>query len=278
MKWLQEGLKSLEICKKIGLCTDLSRNADGVACDMCQTVVKKIEELMVDKKIEAEIIAACKLLCLKIPAPYSTLCDLFVTQYVPVIMKWLQEGLKSLEICKKVGLCTDFARQADGVACDMCQTIVKKIEELMVDTRIESEIIAACQKLCVKLPAPYSTLCDALVAQYVPVIMKWLQEGFKSLEICNKIGLCDKALARIPIDEENGITCDICKDFFKWAGKEIEKYTVPFLWKLVNEKCPKVPYLRNFCKIINEQNIETFVNLLVSAVSPEKACQFIRIC
>jgi len=278
VEWIKQGIEKAQICKKLGFCEDsLGRNLDGVACDICTTLVEKIQELMIDKKLEAEIIAACKLLCAKMPAPYSTLCDALVGQYVPIIMKWLKEGLGKLEICKKLGFCTDVVRQTDTIQCDICTTIVEKIQELMIDQKVEAEIIAACKLLCRKVPAPYATLCDLFVQQYVPIIMRWLKEGLGKLEICKKIGLCNE-IARYPEFDEDGITCDICKDFFKWAGQEIEKYTVPYLWKLVNEKCPNVPYLRKFCRNITEENIHTFVHLLISAVSPEEACHFIKIC
>ena len=149
------------------------------------------------------------------------------------------------------------APMPDGFTCDMCMAIVKKIEEIMQSTMVEAEIIALVSLLCKTFPAPFSTLCESVVKQYVPIIIKWIVEGIEHLEICKKIHLCSvQEAARIPIDEENGITCDVCKSFFKWAAKELEKHSVAFLWKFVNEKCPKVPYIKNFCKLINEQNIQ----------------------
>ena len=285
INWIEQGIEKAQICEKLGFCsTSVSaaiRQPNGMTCTVCTTIVQAIEKAMVSTKVESEIIALVEKLCAKIPAPYSTLCDSLVEQYVPKIMEWLEQGLEHLEICQKIGLCSaeeiKIRQNANSITCDLCTGLVKAIEEAMVSTTVESEIIALVEKLCNKAPAPWSTLCDSLVQQYVPTIMEWLEQGLEHLEICQKIGLCSKTVARLP-QQANGITCDVCKDFFKWAGDEIEKYTVPFLWKLVSEKCPAVPYLKYFCQIINEQNIETFVNLLISAVPPQEACEFIKIC
>ena len=279
MQWLEQGLEKIEICQKIGLCATLTRKPNGITCTLCTKVVDAVEKAMVSTIVESEIIALVEKLCAEIPAPFSTICNSLVEQYVPQIMEWLEQGLESIDICQKIGLCDIITRKPNGITCSLCTMVVEAVEKAMVSTKVESEIIALVEKLCAEVPAPFSTICNSLVEQYVPQIMEWLEQGLESADICKKIGLCDAiTLARIPTQQSNGITCDICKDFFKWAGEEVEKYTVPYLWKLVSEECPKVPYLKYFCQIINEQNIETFVNLLVSAVTPEEACQFIRIC
>jgi len=296
MQWLEQGLEKIEICKKLGFCPKenevLARfqaQTDGMACTICTFAVEQIEKVMVSTKVESEVIELVKKLCVKFPAPYSTLCDSLVAQYVPQIMQWLEQGIEKLEICQKIKLCPKENALAriptgtDGMACTICTAIVGQIEKIMVSTKVESEVIELVKKLCVKFPAPYSTLCDSLVAQYVPQIMQWLEQGLEHLEVCQKIKLCPKPAtqflgARIPTEYQNGITCDVCKDFFQWASKELQTVSIDTLWYLVNSECPKVPYLKYFCKVINEQNIETLVNLILAKIPFDKACEFIRIC
>ena len=255
---------------------------NGLLCNYCVTIVQYIEKLMLDTKVESEVAKLVEKFCAAFPV-FSGVCDKIVEKYVPIIMQWLEQGLEHEEICKKLGFCTNAIRaSSNSFVCDLCTELVAKVEQIMVDTKLEKDVIALAQEYCEKLAVPMSTLCDSLVAQYVPQIMQWLEQGLEHLEICKKISLCPTTfelnVARIPISYENGVTCDVCKDFFKWAEDELEKYTVPYLWKLVNEKCPNVPYLRQFCKIINVQNIETFVNLLISQAPPAKCCQFLKIC
>jgi len=284
--WINQGITNLKICNKLGFCEDVNaslRRANGISCTMCQTIVAQVEKIMVDTKVESEIIALVEKLCDKFPSPYSTLCNSLVEQYVPVIMQWLEQGLEHLEICQKLGFCTNNSviRNVNGISCTMCQTIVAQVEKIMVDTKVESEIIALIEKLCEKFPSPYSTLCNSLVEQYVPVIMEWLEQGLEHIEICQKLGFCTTEqvlLARKPLSEANGVTCDVCKQFIQWAEEKLEDITVPALWKLVSVECPKVPYLKYVCALITEDNIKTLVDLLVSKATPEKACTFIKIC
>ncbi|EAX96193.1 surfactant B protein, putative [Trichomonas vaginalis G3] len=288
MHWLEQGLEHLEVCQKVHLCSvqkSVVRTQNGIICDTCVTLVKYVEKLLDDQTVRSEIEHLVDQFCDDLPSPVSVFCKSIVDKYIDEIITYLEQGLEHLEICKKIGLCDTklSAREANGAVCDMCTKLVRYIEELMESETVESEIAVLCEKLCDELPSPISSLCKGMVDKYVKIIMQWLEQGLEHLEVCQKLGFCDAKslkLARNPVDfsATNGVTCDICKDFFKWSENEIEKYTVPYLWKLVHEKCPKIPYLATFCKLINEQNIETFLNLIISQLPPEKACHFIKLC
>ena len=163
----------------------------------------------------------------------------------------------------------------------------------MTEEKTEEEIIALVEKLCDKIPAPYGSICDSLAEAYIPQIMAWLKEELEVLDICQKIGLCSataKARAHRSIKkarntkslalraQENGLGCDVCKDFIQWVEKELKTYTVPALWKLVSVDCAKVPYLCKFCAIITESDIETILNLILNKLPPAQVCSWIKIC
>jgi len=286
MQLIEKKMEKMEICKIIGFCEGNEIVSNNIKCDVCLKVVNYVEELLLSKLVEKEVAKLVSTLCLKIPTPGSSVCTYIVNKYIPVVMQWLEKGLEKAAICDKLGFCPSvphLPKNANGLGCTVCKEVVAHIEKAMVDTKVEEEIEAIVGKLCVKFPAPYSTLCQSLVKQYIPIIMQWLEEGLEHADVCAKLGFCETTqstrLARIPINEaENGITCDVCQSFFKWAEGELEHYTVAYLWKLVHEKCPNVHYIREFCKIINEENIETFVNLLLSKAPPKKVCEWIRIC
>ena len=292
MQWIEKKMEKVPICEKLGFCKELPKieaPKNGMGCTVCKEVISYIEKAMVSTKVEEEIEAIVGKLCVKFPAPYNTLCESLVKQYIPVIMQWLEEGLEHLEICSKLGFCEETkapripmnlgSYTPNGMGCDLCKQVVTYIEKEMVSTKVEEEIEKVVIKICAKFPAPYNTLCESLVKQYVPIIMEWLEQGLEHSEICSKLGFCEaQKKARLPINEQNGINCDVCQSFFKWAEGELEHYTVAYLWKLVHEKCPSVPYLRQFCLLINEQNIETFVQLLLSKAPPQKLCEWIHIC
>ena len=298
IKLIKEGKGAKDICDQLGFCIESQKlNAriaapapidDSFVCDMCQQLVKYIEELVASQMVEEEIETLVLKLCDKFNAPYNTLCATLVKQYVPTICQWIDQGIETLEICKKIKLCKkteQVARLAipagaeDSFVCDMCQQLVKYIEELVASQMVEEEIETLVLKLCDKFNAPYNTLCATLVKQYVPTICQWIDQGIETLEICKKIKLCKKTnVAARLVTDKKAISCDVCVSFFKWAEGELEKYSIEGLWYLVNTKCPNVPYLKYFCQIINEQNIQTFVDLLISHIAPVKACTWIKIC
>ena len=63
---------------------------------------------------------------------------------------------------------------------------------------------------------------------------------------------------------QNGIGCDVCKQFTQWAEKELTDLTVTGLWKLISVECPKVPYISKFCALITEEDIQTILNLIIA--------------
>ncbi|OHS97638.1 hypothetical protein TRFO_09344 [Tritrichomonas foetus] len=153
----------------------------------------------------------------------------------------------------------------------------------MKDATVESEIIKLVEQLCETFPAPYSSLCDSLVEQYVPLIMQWIEEGLESLDVCSKIGLCStqgKKTVRLPKKYVPNTPegCETCKRWFGWALEKLEEITYEALWMLIFEECPKVPYLKYFCEVINEENLDTFYSLLKSSLPPEQCCEWVKAC
>ena len=314
--WIEQEIEAFDICKKIGLCTDalkirIPKGAkNDIVCETCQQLVKYVEKLIDSQTTKDKIIELCEELCDKIPAPYGSICDSLVETYISQIIDWVEKEIEALDICKRIGLCTDnkakkvnkvnkvnkirIPKNVDNdLICTVCQQVVAFVETLMTEEKTEEEIIALVEKLCDKIPAPYGSICDSLAEAYIPQIMAWLKEELEVLDICQKIGLCSataKARAHRSIKkarntkslalraQENGLGCDVCKDFIQWVEKELKTYTVPALWKLVSVDCAKVPYLCKFCAIITESDIETILNLILNKLPPAQVCSWIKIC
>ena len=289
MQFIENKLESLKICQILGFCETDSivfiphGYMDATThCDTCKKVVGYIETLLKNGLVEKEIAAAVALLCKEIPFPGSTLCGFIVNKYIPVIIRYIEQGIEKFSICDKIGFCAtrQLVAQPNGITCTLCTTVVSTVETVMKDTQVEAEVAKLVSKVCTTFPAPYSTLCTSLVSQYVPMIMEWLEQGLEKADICAKLGLCERTLlgARIPAGQDALVSCDTCKSFVTWAESELESVSVPALWKLVNEKCPSVPYLKYFCAVINEDNIRYIVSAILSAARPQKVCELIRVC
>ena len=225
MQWLEQGLEAIDICTKIGFCSaQMARRPhtrrNDFACTMCQTAVNYVAELMISGSVEEEIEMLVNELCATLPAPISTICEASVAQCVPLIMKWLEEGLISLDICVKLGLCEgvvkarkphNIVKVRDGVLCQMCQGIVSYIEELLVSTTVEEEIEVLCNELCDTFAAPISTACRSVVAQFVPAIIQWIEEGVESLDICVNLGLCDATSMKVRVRNHARVAATVRK-------------------------------------------------------------------
>jgi len=159
-------------------------SANTVQCDICQSLISRIEEALKDKQTEEQIASLVSSYCSILGDKMKPFCQLIATQYVPIIMQFLENKMEKLEICQKLGFCEEqsvtflpsyVAVTAGG--CEMCTSIVTKIEELLKSGLVEKEIAAAVALLCKKFPPPVSTLCGVLVNKYVPTIIAWIESG-----------------------------------------------------------------------------------------------------
>jgi len=305
INWLEQEMEIIDICTKIGLCKNSAKHIvrvpagakNGLVCDTCKQLVSYVETLLDDGKTQAEIIALAQKLCDTIPAPYGAICDSLVASFIPQIIAWLEKEIEVLDVCRKLGLCTEAvkkiripAKADNGFVCDTCKQLVAYVETLLEEQKTQEEIIALAQKLCDKIPAPYGAICDSLVASYIPQIINWLEQELEVIDVCRKLGLCTEAVKKAPVKaarrpntlaeraHENGFGCSICKDFVQWVEKELTDYSIPALWKLVSVDCQKVKYLCKFCALITEQDIQTILNLILNKLPPAKVCEWIKIC
>jgi len=303
---LTEKLSPEVICTTIGLCTEtkakkprsivIPKGADnGFACTICQDVIRLIDDYLEDGKTEQEIIDLVTKYCDMIPAPYGTICDALVAQYIPTIIQFLTEELDPEVICSTIGLCTEtkakkprsqaISKTADnGFTCTLCENVIRMIDDFLKDGKTEQEIIDLLTKYCEMIPAPYGTICDSLVAQYIPAIIQYLTEKLTPDMICTKIGLCTETQKvhaqprKIQQRAEDGVGCDVCKDFIDWAEKELKEYSTAALWQLVSVECPKIPHLSKFCSLITEGDISTILNLIISKLPSKTFCEWIKFC
>ena len=268
---VKSGLKKKEIVKSLGMCADIKLK-NSVLCDVCQDMVIAVEKMIDEGKVEEEIIKEADRLCQLLPVPYASLCAAYVNQGIEQLIQQIQEGLETMDICVMAGLCPEEGKKQkkarcpgkvkmsyDDMACDMCTKIVLYVEEILKDTREEQEIVKFVQQYCKKLPAPLSTLCGQLAADYVPLIMIWLEQGLEVLDICVKVGFCPQTAkkaveragkkfvsVRYPVIKgkkfDNDMACDMCTKIVLYV-EEILKDTreEQEIVKFVQQYCEKLP-------------------------------------
>lgn len=265
----------------------LSAVAESWTCTLCQQLVLKVEEMITTQAVESEIIAACEALCQQMQLPYSTLCTSVVGQYVPIICEWVRQGLETSNICAKLGFCEALSagrarfqpRKANDV-CSTCQTAVNFIEEALKSTTVVEEIIAMCDTLCEKQQI-ISDICKYIVKTYVPVIIKWLEQGIESLDICTKIGFCSTQRPRIaPRKAGNSVICDMCSKTVAYirqlheAGQSIQTIT-----QMVEAICNSFPSpLSNTCHDVIGDYVTLIIHMIDDGSSDADVCSKIGLC
>ena len=168
----------------------------------------------------------------------------------------------------------EVSTEANEITCDTCKEIVEGIDKLLDAHTTQEEIIKMVEFYCSFLPQ--SDTCKSIIEEYIPLIIQFLEKQVDPVKICGILGYC-KTRVQTTIDT-NALTCDVCKDFVRWTKDETEKYTVPAVWKVISQDCPKVPYIKYACKLVNEQNIQTIVDMFVSKVEEDKVCGFLHAC
>ena len=253
-----------KITRKI---TNLKSNRNKSKYDIFKQIVDHIENLLKNQTIKSEILSNVDNFCLSYLSPYDSICKNFVDQNLQTIIKYIKQGLNSSEICTKLGIYQTPIKinEKSQNSCDMCNRLIKYIESLYKDQLIELEITALVDQVCSTFASPYDSLCKSFIEQNIHVILDLIQQEINSFDICIKL-FCPSE------------SCNSCKSWFKWIRNNNHNIKIDELWKLISDECSNKPYLKYFCQNINEQNIETFISLILSELPPEKCCEWVNFC
>lgn len=273
--------------------TVAATKSDSIGCDLCKQIVSTVEGLIVQEKTEQEIIALVENLCDKLSTPYSTLCSSLVSQYVPTICQWIVQGIEGIDICTKLGLCeattTVVVRKANvpnGAMCDMCSAVVKYVEEQMISSKVEEEIEKLVYSLCQSFPESVSGMCTTVSAEFLPLIMEWLERGLEALDICNRIGLCTDAnvivirKTVVPVKVKESAGCTVCTSVVALIENFIKSSTVETkVEDFVKQYCEKLPSpLSSVCDSMVEKFIPTIINWIEQGIETLDICVKLGLC
>jgi hypothetical protein len=208
LKLLSKGFKKLEICAKFKICkveNSFFELADdnAIACDLCTSVVKTIQTIIESEPVKENIEKLLLPLCDKLGQPTAMICQMLVKKYLPEIIKFIDKGIEKLDICTKIKLCKpesanffdEFDFEDNTVICDMCLMLITSIQKLIEAEVTKESIEKMLMPLCDKLGQPTAAICQMLVKQYLPQILKYLEEGLGKLDICARLKFCPKPSA-----------------------------------------------------------------------------------
>ena len=78
---------------------------------------------------------------------------------------------------------------SEGLKCDLCHLGISYVENYMQNNHTETELENVLDNLCYKTPD--SSLCIALVNNYLPQIINLIEQKETPQEICSQLSLCD---------------------------------------------------------------------------------------
>jgi hypothetical protein len=87
-----------------------------IDCEICNYIIKHIEQMIGSNKIKSEIENALKLICHIIPTSMTEQCELFVKTHHDNIVLYIMNNSNSKKICSLFEFCSFDATQLRGIS------------------------------------------------------------------------------------------------------------------------------------------------------------------
>ncbi|KAM9967735.1 hypothetical protein ACTFIW_001821 [Dictyostelium discoideum] len=269
-----------------------SIKSDEITCNLCNAVVGFAEKYVTTNATEQELIKKLDDYCGILPSEFSQSCLETVNNYGVLIIRLLINKEDADNICIMIELCPKSSssssspslfsikenNNSNGTDCEICTFITKYAENLLEANKTIEDIVKVVDDFCKVLPSQYKTDCVAMASNYIPAIVKMLENNYNAEQVCQELSFC---LPPPPPSTEGTTLCDICLDFANDAIEVVEnsgdvetqllkecKYFFSFL-----------PTIENQCEKIISENFDSIVNEIQDHINPTSLCQnFLHIC
>uniref|UniRef100_A0A8C4Y5X7 Prosaposin n=1 Tax=Gopherus evgoodei TaxID=1825980 RepID=A0A8C4Y5X7_9SAUR len=181
-------------------------------CDICETMVKEVTNLLENNRTEEEIVFEMEKLCSVFPQSIKDQCKDFVEIYGKAVIDMLLEATSAETVCIMLKCCTSRKPSPEvrtaseplqaGDFCDVCKMVVHYLEKQLEKNATGAEIEAALEKVCHFLPKSISEECVQFVDQYEPLLVTLLTEIMDPTFVCSKLGVCVSTKQRLLGSEE----------------------------------------------------------------------------
>jgi hypothetical protein len=169
----------------------------------------------------------------------------------------------------------------------LCNVIVQASSELVAHGLVDFVSIKEYLRHdCTRLPYNNKLIqqCDKAVDLYLPDVLRHIESGTEMSKICPIIQGHDSQSAFIPQPKPIGITpnetCIVCEFIMFMLETFISSNSsAPEIAKALEEICQAMPdVLKAECKSFIDEYGADIVALLVREFSPNKTCEFIKLC
>jgi hypothetical protein len=255
-------------------------------CTLCKGLVALVGELIGEDEstIQQRLDGFCDEL-----GPLGTECKKMVDDYLIKIVNMLNNGSTDDEICQEIGMCQSFVfqqkKQTKNIFdCEMCKELVEMAAKYLGQD--ESTIVQELESFCSDL-GPLASTCKDLVDTYVKEILDLLQSGATADVICEKIGMCDSAVKKIPVAKLMAAKkvvkspqfgeCDICKVIVE-AAQALLGLGTDEIEKKLDDVCDGIPFVGSECKKLVAKYVGEIVAYLKAGKTTDEVCKLITLC
>lgn len=286
-------------------------NADGspsaYLCDICQSLIGLIEDLVLEDILEPDIEILVGLVCAELPWPVSSVCDSIIDQFVADIVQMIIDGITALDICGKLGLCSSGAvakpaysfrrpvlKQSlpKDFACDLCQEMIQYIKDVIIGGEIEGDIEELIDQYCDTFPYPASELCRAYMDMFLDDILEAIEDEIDPLQICIDIGMCTSGAKARPATRRFRVFLGgrkaIPRVTLGHVGQNVIEYidvlrrsdmSVSEIEQAVGDLCAKMPWQSGVpCDHFLRTSIGSIVTDLSNGIGATTVCRKIGFC
>ncbi|KAM9976509.1 hypothetical protein ACTFIR_010350 [Dictyostelium discoideum] len=273
-------------------------NVEGSGeCLVCEFISAKIATYLEANQTETQILQYldndCKLL--KSNNWIST-CQNLIQEYEPQIIAVVEGFMAPSELCQKIKFCSSSSSSSttndfdfigsSTTDCEICTFISGYAENFLEQNKTLEDIIKVVDDFCKILTDAYKTNCVAMASNYIPAIVKMLENDNTPGQVCQKLDLCPAPTpaptstpSTIKIDV-NINKCEICEAVIgfaeKYLGSALDSQTVK---TFLQNECDKLPgVVGDVCNEVVNEYLEFAVTQLEAKFNPTEICQLFSFC
>jgi saposin len=263
------------ICEQLSLCP--KKLEASLECPICELVMQEVEKLVASETGETKIEEALDKVCGLLPTSAAGFCGELVSAYLPEIVEWIEKKETPEVICQQIGICAATVSHVDSpLECSICELVMTEVEKLIASNYTEEKIIEVLDKVCDVLPSQLQSVCEELVANYLPVLIELFENKESPDVICQQIGVCTKNL----VTKVEAVDCKLCLFVVTEAEKILaDPKTEGKIEELLDKVCAALPdYISGECQTLVTQFLPNIIELLEAKETPEVVCNQLGLC
>jgi saposin len=170
-------------------------------------------------------------------------------------------------------LATSFASVADEqqTPCTMCELVVTYVQAYLNNNQTEAQIVKELEQFCQMVG---SAQCKAMVDQYIPQIIEYIEKDYTPQEVCTQLGLCISAKK-----VESGPLCSVCTLVITYIDQYISSNSsIQQIEAELDQICALLGPLSSTCDQFVAQYTPQAIKWIVNGNSPATFCASVGLC